>query len=572
MRYQYVPYVWLLLASALMSGSLGIYALSRRKSARGASVFALSMGLVTLWSLCNALEMSSIDLSAKLFWANMQYFAYCFSPVTLLIICLQFTGQERVVQDRRIWWLSAIPVLIVLLVWTDGWHSLMRRDIRLDLAGAFPVIAKQYGPAFYVHAAYAHALNLAAWVMLIRAVIRQKRFYKRQAVALLCGVSLIVVPNILYVIGISPVQRLDLTPVFFGPAGLLIAWGIFRYKMLDLVPLARSTVIETMSAGVIVLDLQDRVLDINPAGERILGLPVNQAVTRHVQEVCAGVPELAAACIDSSSVHIEFSMELPEAQPIYQALLSPLLDGRDSLIGRLVVIHEVTDQRLAQRALLEQQRKLAATEEREKLARDLHDDLGQVLGFVSLQAQGIRQELVKAGVATGLTRIDRLVEAAQLAHQEIREYVRIARSAAACEQNFVDALGQSIAAFEQQSGATVRLVLPPGFSEDMLAPEVRTNLHYVLKEVLSNVRKHAHARAVLLSLALSQGILQIDVEDDGRGFDPGTAKVHAWSGFGLGIMRDRITEIGGTVEFLSASGRGTHIVLRVPTRKGASVS
>lgn len=573
MLYQYVPYIWSLLASALISGSLAIYVLWRRRSARGALSFVMSMGLVTLWSLCNALEMSSTELSTKLFWANMQYFAYCFSPVTLLAICLQFTGHEQWVQVRNIWRLAVIPAIIVLLVWTDGWHGLMRRNIHLDFSGAFPVIAKQYGPVFYLHAAYAHALNLAAWIMLIRrTMLRQKRVYKQQAAALLCGVSLIVVPNILYVIGISPVQRFDLTPVFFGPAGLLIAWGIFRYKMLDLVPLARSTVIETMKAGVIVFDLEGRVLDINPAAERIVGCYATQAETRHVQDVCAGIPELAATCVDNSSAHIEFSLALPDAQPIYEALLSPLQDGRGSLIGRLVVIHEVTDQRLAQQALLEQQRRLAATEEREKLARNLHDDLGQVLGFVSLQAQGIKQELVKAGVTTGLTRIDRLVEAAQLAHQEMREYVRNARTSATCEQTFVATLEQSIVVFEQQSGAAVRLALPSGFSGDVLASEVRTNLQYVLKEALNNVRKHARARAVLLSFSLSPGILQIDVEDDGRGFDPGIVRVHAWSGFGLGIMRDRITEIGGTVEFLSAAGRGTHIVLRVPTKKGVSVS
>ncbi len=572
MRYQYVPYVWLLLASALMSGALGIYALWRRRSARGARSFALSMGLVTLWSLCNALEMSSIDLSTKLFWANMQYFAYCFSPVTLLVICLQFTGHEKLVQERKLWWLIAIPAIIALLVWTDGWHGLVRRDIHLEVIGAFPVIAKQYGPAFFVHAAYAHALNFAAWLLLARAVFRQQPIYRRQAAALLAGVSLTIIPNILYVFGVSPVQRFDLTPVFFGPAGLLIAWGIFRYRMLDLVPLARSTVIETMKAGVIVLDLEGRVLDINPAAGRILGCATNQATTRHVREISVGIPELAAACLDRGSFQIEFSLESPDARPIYEALLSPLQDGRGAPIGRLVVVHEVTDQKLAQAALLEQQRRLAATEEREKLARNLHDDLGQVLGFVSLQAQGIRQELVKAGVTIGLTRIDRLVEAAQLAHQEIREYVHDARSSAAGEQGFVATLRQSIAAFERQSEATVRLTLPPGFSGDVLAPAVRTNLQYVLKEALNNVRKHAQARSVLLSLALSPGILQIDVEDDGRGFDPERARAHACGGLGLGIMRERINEIGGTIEFLSTAGNGTHIVLRVPTQKGVSVS
>ena len=269
MRIQYIPYVWPLVVSAFISLSLGIYVILKRRNSKGALSFILSMFVVTIWSSGNALEMASVDLSTKLFWANVQYIAYCYSPLTLLAMCMEFTGYDRLVRSRKIIWTAVIPTIILILVWTDGLHGLMRYDMHMDYSGSFPVIDKKYGPAFYIHALYSHSMNILAWILLIRAVFFKNTVYRKQAVSLLVGMSLIVIPNILYISGLGPVKRFDITPNFFGPAGIIIALGIFRYKLFDLIPVARAAVIENMDAGVMVLDMQDRVLDINPAFRKI---------------------------------------------------------------------------------------------------------------------------------------------------------------------------------------------------------------------------------------------------------------------------------------------------------------
>ena len=271
MRFQYISYLWPLLISASVTVSLGVYAVVRQRHSKCAVSFIISMLLVTVWSVGNALEMGGADFSTKLFWANVQYFAYCYSPVALLALCMRFTGYDKWLRNRKFWWLLLLPTIIIILVWTDGLHGLMRYNMRLDTSGTFPVIAKEYGPAFFVHAVYEHAINIIALILLVLAVIHRKTVYRKQAVILLIGACLIVFPNLFYITGLSPFKEFDLTPVFFGPAGALMAWAIFRYKMFDLVPLARATVMEAMDTGVMVLDLQGRILDINPASERILG-------------------------------------------------------------------------------------------------------------------------------------------------------------------------------------------------------------------------------------------------------------------------------------------------------------
>ncbi|MDD2482443.1 MAG: histidine kinase N-terminal 7TM domain-containing protein, partial [Lutispora sp.] len=147
MRFQYIPYIWLLVVSSSVTLSLGIYALLRRKNAKGAASFILSMLVVTIWSFGNILEISAIDFSTKLFWANIEYFAYCYSPVTLLALCMEFTGYDKWVKNKKVWWLVVIPTIIIMLVWTDGVFGLIRYDMHMDYSGLFPVIAKKYGHA-----------------------------------------------------------------------------------------------------------------------------------------------------------------------------------------------------------------------------------------------------------------------------------------------------------------------------------------------------------------------------------------------------------------------------------------
>jgi PAS domain S-box-containing protein len=526
------------------------------------------MFVVTVWSLGNALEMSAIDFSTKLFWANIQYFAYCYSPVTLLALCMQFTGYDKWIQNKSILWFTVIPTIIVILVWTDGLHGLIRYDMHMDYSGAFPVIAKKYGLAFYIHAAHSHLLNIIAWVFIIRAVFFKNTVYRRQAAALFFGISLIVIPNILYIFGMSPVEKFDITPVFFGPAGFIMTWGIFRFKLFDLVPIARATVIEIMDAGVMVLDLQNRVMDINPAFEKILGLSASQISTKRVEEVCGRIPELVAACMDRSITQTEFTIGTEELTKVYEVLLSPLNDAKGILLGRLAVTYEITEKKQAQLAIAKHQWKLAVIEERERMARDMHDNLGQVLGFINLQAQGIRQELINTGVETAVHKLDKLVNVAQEANNEMREYIRNARNAAYMEKDFITALMKDMSRFEEQTGICIKFDIPTGFTGYELESNTQLNMLNIVREALNNIRKHAEANSVIISFLIAREQLCVTIADDGKGFDIDKYNNSTNTRFGLNIMRERALEIGGRIDIESTVGKGSRIDFYVPIMKG----
>jgi PAS domain S-box-containing protein len=567
MRYQYIPYIWPLMLSAFVPLSLGIYAYIRHRNAKGAKSFIASMLVVTVWSGANALEMSGSDLQTKLFWANMQYFAYCYSPVTLLALCMQFTGFERYVNAKNILRAAVLPTITILLVWTDGLHGLVRYNMHLEYGGSFPVIAKEYGPYFFVHSAYSHFLNITSLVLLIKTIFSENLIYIRQALSLFIGVSMIVVPNIMYILGLGPAERFDITPVFFGPAGLIIALGIFRFRMFDLVPLARATVIETMNTGVLVLDAQNRVLDINPAFEKILGLSASRTFGRRLPEVCGRVPELLAICDDWDINHMEFSAITGGVHGVFEAFISPLTGSGGIPIGRVVLAYEITEIKQTRQELLEQQRRLAAAEERERMARDMHDNLGQELGFVNLQAQAIRKELLDKGVNSISDKLDRLVNVTQSAHSDIRKYIKDLkdlRNGASVEGNFIDELKKDISQFEKQSGVNAELYIPDGFTGRELEPDIRTNVLGIVKEALNNARKHAETSNVTVSFLLARDELRVVVKDDGKGFNARENENGAENTYGLRIMRERASEIGARLNIESSEGMGSRIELRIP--------
>jgi hypothetical protein len=183
MHFQYIPYLWILIASAAVTAALGTYAW-RHRTVPGATPFAVLMLLAVVWSLANALEMAGTDLPTKLFWANVQYLCYVTLPVAWLALALQYTYRGEWLTRRNLALLTIEPLITVALVWTNDLHGLMRRNVHLDTAGPFPVIGKTFGPWFWVHAAYTYVLILLTLYLFV-AALRGSPLYRRQTQLLL---------------------------------------------------------------------------------------------------------------------------------------------------------------------------------------------------------------------------------------------------------------------------------------------------------------------------------------------------------------------------------------------------
>ncbi|MBI5295733.1 MAG: response regulator [Chloroflexi bacterium] len=225
--------------------------------------------------------------------------------------------------------------------------------------------------------------------------------------------------------------------------------------------------------------------------------------------------------------------------------------------------NEVDEREVAESRVVQQARDLAAAEEREKMGRDLHDGFGQVIGFVNVQAQAAQTLLEKNQVGAAQENLERIVQAAQEAHIELRHAIFGLRDSARPQRSFYGVLRESLRAFNQAWG--IETVFSPAQSTLPMLPEaVEDQLLHIIQEALVNIRKHAEARRVEVLITTSSDEIVFIVSDDGRGFDPQDAPGAAQKHFGLGIMRERAEQIGGRLELRSVVGQGSRVLVHIP--------
>jgi len=344
------PYILaLLLAAALAAGV--IVSAWRRRSVPGAAPLALLMVAVAEWSLGYALELGSAALRAKITWAKLEYLGIVAVPVVWLVFALQYTGRERWMARRNLALLIVIPLLTLLMVWTNDRHGLIWSSTTLHASGTLLLLQVTYGAWFWVHTAYSYLLLLVGTVLLIWASFHSWTLYRRRTVVMLMGTLVPWLGNILHLADWHVIPELDLTPFAFTVTGLMLSWALFHYHLLDVVPVARGALIERMDDIVIVLDAQGHVVDLNPAAGDILACRVSEAIGQSVAQVFSHQIELVHHYRHMAEGHAEIMLSKGEKPAHFDLRLLPLYDRHGHATGCLMVLRDIAELKRAEEAL-----------------------------------------------------------------------------------------------------------------------------------------------------------------------------------------------------------------------------
>ena len=350
MQWQNSPYALALVLTAVASGIVVLLAW-RRRPTLGAWPTVLLMLAVTEWSLAYAFELGSVNLDAQVFWAKVQYLGIVSVPVIWLILAFEYTGLEKWLTRRNLILLTTVPLLTLLLVWTNELHGLIWKQVGQATVDSYLVLDLTYGAFFWVYLFYAYLLLLAGTIRFLQVLIRSPQLYRGQAGAVLVGALTPWVGNALYVSGLSPYPHLDLTPLAFTVSGLALAWAISHFRLLDFVPVAREQVIRGLGDSVIVLDAHNRIVDLNPAAEDLIGRASAEVLGQPVDQAFPGGLGAAEQYQAATETHSEIVLGEAETQRIYDFHISPLHARRGRLVGRLLVLHDVSEHKWAEEAL-----------------------------------------------------------------------------------------------------------------------------------------------------------------------------------------------------------------------------
>ncbi len=353
MQWQINPYVFPMLLSAVLASSLAVLAW-RRRPVPGATTLTVLMLVLTAWAILYAIELAAVDLASKLFWARLQYAAFLSVPVLWLVFVLQYTNQEKMLNRQSITLLTVVPLVTLALVWTTERHGLIYRSVSLDTSQGFSLLALDYGTAFWIQGVYNYLLFLVATAIAFRTFLQSPPLQRSQMGILLIAALVPLIGNILYVTKLTPWPHLDLGPVLVTISGLLGVWGLFRYGFLDIMPVARDTLIEGMTDSVIVIDTQHRLLDLNSAAQQLIGLTRAASVGQRAAGLIPLWSQVVNRLPATGTLRLELEPDEQSSGCFLDAQISPLYERSNRLRGWLLVLRDINDRKRAEREQREQ--------------------------------------------------------------------------------------------------------------------------------------------------------------------------------------------------------------------------
>ncbi len=557
--YTYTPYMWPMLIPAVVCGALAIYAWQHRHIP-GAAAFSVQQFFVALWALFTAIEMAGTTPETRILHHKTEAVAGLSAISAGFYFALEYASSGKWA-TRRTARLLALNVLVIsALIATNDLHHLVWARMWVD-----GVVQIQRGMLNAILLAPLLALPVLGASLFARQLVRSAGIYRRQALLLFTGSALPVLALLIEMADIDLLPPLDPVIIVWSFSGLLFALAIFRFRFLEAIPVGRDMAFERLPSGVVVLDAEDRVVDLNPAAGQVLRLEREVAAGRLARTALVKYPDLVNLLAKRVTTSTEVTFERTGDLQHYQVQLYPLTHPRGPHLGWLILLQDVTEQRRVQADLVEQRAAVAALREREELARELHDGLGQVLGYVKLQTEAARELLAQNRPDKADACLDQLAAAAQAAHADVRDYIRAATSeTTSADQGFRAALEQVLHRFSQSHRLQVELDLPADLPDERFEPEVISQVLRIVQEAVTNAHKHAGASRVCVQVAARDGTAEVTIMDDGVGFDPQQIES---GGFGLRFMTERAQAVGGRIQVQSACGQGTTIRVQVPLRK-----
>src|SRR6056297_4205244 len=551
MFYDVSPYLLPSLISGMVSLGLGVFTFSRRR-VPGAYLFIAMMLLAAVWSFGYALSMAAVSGSVKLLWYNLAQTGTVFTPVLWLLLVLQYTGYQRYIRRSFIPFMFLVPLSSYLLMWTNSAHHWLRSAVELTQHHYFTYLQIEHGFWFYIEAAYSYSMLLAAIWLLVKAL--HNTHMKGQVLVLLLSLLIPMFSSVLDILGLNPLKPYGPTSITFSISGLLIAFGLFRYRLFDIIPVARDKVFDHIADAVFVVDMRRRILDANSAGQQLVGKNLPELIGGNIERV---VPQLSLL-FDSADgyAHKKVETEL-EGGLCFKAEMTDLHISGQAVSGNLIMLRDITEQK--QRVAELQQ----AYEEKSALLGELQhrvkNSMSSILSFVNIE-MGRAEDLHTKAVLEGLKhRIFAFSKLYELLHQsteagmvQLNEYIPAV----------VNAITRSFKASER--GITVIIEV----EELRLNQKSATSIGLIVNELVTNSFKYGYADGV-------QGILRVGVRgegqqiilsvvDDGVGF-PEDTEIGESAGVGLSLVELLTNQLKATLEIVKGeNSAGVSFTIEIP--------
>ncbi|MBE0687500.1 MAG: hypothetical protein IH585_16035 [Anaerolineaceae bacterium] len=508
-----------------------------------------------VWSIVAALYNLTSSLEIRyVLWVSQGVFPLLGPPLVLMIV-LEYTGNEKWLAYRSLY-LLFLPALLIIVI--SFWPSAVSSS---DVHAGFQVFngSELVRWGFY---AYFVAVMLVTLVVLFACLLRAPAFW--------APIWLLILGRVIPMLGypIPDPERLSVPPVqigllFLGFTMVLYFIALYSYQILQVIPVARDAVIAHMPYSLLVLDAGNRLVDFNPAAGSLPQVPDKLDLRKPVSQQLPGWWKELEKLLGDELTSKDIISPDPDSEKIYRVTSVPLKQTSGWRMGQAFLLEDVSEARRAEQLQTQAQRAMATLHERERLARELHDELAQELALINLQAQLAKDMLAVGQVEQAREQLQILASEALRAQVDVRDEISKLLQRIAEGEDFLGALKRVLQVFQKNNGIDVQLVLTEDEMDNSFEPATEVQLLRIVQEALTNVRKHARATSVNVKFTRHSDATIMVIEDNGVGFD----SEHLLAGqhsYGLGIISERAKEFLGKVTVDSIPGQGTRIVVTIP--------
>ena len=559
---------------------IAIYAW-RLRPQRGAMTLTWLVVVTLIWSIGYALEIAATELSAKLFWAKVQYIGITTVPLFWLIFALEYAGYERWLTRRNVALLAVIPVATILLAFTTEFHGLIWNAAQFDRTGHAAPLKLSHGAWFWVYWLYSQVVVLWGTILLVRNLASAQRPYRSQAALILIAALLPWIGNFLYVTNLNPLAPLDLTPFAFMLSEAAIVLGLSRFRLLSLMPIAQAAVIASMSDSMFVIDTHNNLVDLNPAAQRLLEVTGEQVLGQPAAVVFQAWPELVARYRDVTEARAEIDEVVDGRRHFYELRLSALNNRHGQAVGRVLLVRDITELVEAREQAVEASR--LKSQLLARVSHELRTPLSAILGYAELlydgsfgalterQQQAISEVMGSTQELTNL--VNELLDSAQLEAHALTLYVRPFYPI-----EMLQRAENTMIILARNKGLELTTAIAPDLPATLLGDESR--LRQILINLIGNAIKFTESGSVRASLYLAdESHWSMEVSDTGAGipaeahryvFEPfrqvngSITREYRGTGLGLSIVKSLVELMGGAVQLQSEVGQGSIFTLTLP--------
>lgn len=539
-----------------------------------------------IWSLAYGFELASTSLEQVKFFIDIEYIGISTLPLFWFLFCLQLSGKEKWYNKTfNLIALTMVSIVTTLLVWTNEYHHLHYKTFYMDYTADFPMVVITPGISYQLFTAYFYVLLAIGSYLLIATFRKADAIYRRQNYSIIIAATIPWITNLTYLLGIRPMEHLDLTPFSFAASIFLISIAIYRFKLFDILPVAREKVLDIMQDGFLVIDKSNRIIDYNTAFRKYLAdADSKKIIGIQIETVFPG----QQAFFDFLKLHqpgkIEIDVTTPSGKFDLEADIRYLNENHlnnDATIIKFQDLTQFRQEALKSKMQTEELQKLNQLKDRifSIIAHDLRGplvNLSEVLKMISYDLITVEEFKMLSPTLSKdiLYTTDLLENILHWSRSQLKGY-GINKEYFDLRSMIVNEVNYHLPSAETKKINIIQDVFPGKLVyADMLMIQI------VVRNILSNAIKFCSENCEINISAVysAQQMMMLTIQDNGIGIKPDILKKlfsgenlstrgtmnEKGTGLGLVVCKEFMEKNDGSISVESEVGKGTRFSIYIP--------